>query len=129
MAVKSFLLERVLPTLPDATFVMAYGSGVFSQKSYSKDEKVCNKMKPLKEIWSELSKPVVDVILGVDNATSWHSENMKQNNAHYSFLKYLPNAAHKIATLQNAVPAHLYYNTLISVGDYVSETLHHIGVL
>ena len=62
----SFDAEKLIEKYkPD--FAMAYGSGVFRQEGYSKDD-----------------KPMVDFIFGVDNALEWHKRNLQKNGEDYS---------------------------------------------
>ena len=66
--------EHILSVLPDYSFAITYGSGVFRQKGYS-DKDVKNAM--------------LDVIIGVDDPELWHKLNLKQNAKHYSSLRLL----------------------------------------
>jgi len=102
MSVKCLLERHVLPLFPPSTFVMAYGSGVFAQKSYTTKD-----------------KPVIDLIIGVAHAETWHEANLQKNPDHYSGLKYLPRPARVMQSLQDNFPARLYYNTLVPVSDFM----------
>lgn len=53
--------------LPPFKYAFAYGSGVFKQRSSSEGER----------------KPMVDVIVAVNNARTWHERNMMLHPKHY----------------------------------------------
>lgn len=88
------VFERVLHSLPKGIqMAFAYGSGVFQQTG------------------GDMSKNMIDFIVVVDNPQRWHTENMKMNSKHYSFLKWL--GPRKITHIQENFGAGIYYNTLV----------------
>lgn len=110
--------ERILSELATLTawlpksgvsLIFAYGSGVLPQ------------------IGRDPKQNMVDLVFVVDNARSWHAENLKRNPRHYSFMRFL--GAGRIAYYQTQYPARVYYNTLVRVGERyikygVIETKH-----
>ncbi|KAK7505411.1 hypothetical protein BaRGS_00003156 [Batillaria attramentaria] len=76
----------------------AYGSGVYQQEGHP-----------------DMSHNMLDFVIVVDDAKTWHKENLKLNRHHYSFLKYT--GSHSIAYLQNNFGAGVYFNTLVPFED------------
>jgi len=60
---------------------------------------------------------MVDLIFVVDNPTEWHTDNLKMNPSHYSFLKYLGPKA--ISSIQENLACGVYYNTFANVDEMV----------
>lgn len=90
------IYSRILSHFPqNMSFCFAYGSGV---KQQLKNEGKSN---------------MIDMIYCVDNPYRWHSANVKENNSHYSGLKYFgPNF---IAKFQENSGAKVYFNTLVPI--------------
>lgn len=63
------VLRALLPERGVA-FAFAYGSSVFAQPDYS----------------SSAQRPMLDLVVAVDDPASWHSRNCARNSAHYSGL-------------------------------------------
>lgn len=95
----SRLYHRILESLPDGIqMAFAYGSGVYQQDGHF-----------------DISQNMLDFIIVVDDAQTWHKENMRRNRCHYSFLKYT--GSRTIAYLQEEFGAGVYFNTLIPFED------------
>lgn len=84
-------------------YSFAYGSGVFSQ--LNNNEAVTKK--------STKSSNMIDFVFVVDDSLQFHTENLKQNRSHYSFLKWL--GPKNISLFQDEIPAACYYNTLVPI--------------
>ena len=65
---------------------------------------------------SLLQGKMLDLILVVDDAKSWHDENIARNPSHYSFLRY--GGGTIIAKTQRAGGG-VYYNTLVNINTEV----------
>ncbi|KAF3098355.1 Mitochondrial translocator assembly and maintenance protein 41 [Orbilia oligospora] len=76
-------------------YAFAYGSGVFSQGTSSKD------------------KPMVDLIFGVTYTQHWHSLNLTEHRDHYSFLGKMGSGV--VAKVQDGFGAGVYFNTYVEV--------------
>ena len=59
---------------------------------------------------------MLDLVFIVEDANSWHAENVKNNKHHYSFLHHL--GSKRISKIQR-LPACVYYNTFVQIGDQV----------
>lgn len=94
----SSVYSKILSKFPQSfSFCFAYGSGVKKQ--------LCNAS----------TNNMIDLVFCVDDPQKWHAANLKDNNAHYSGLKYLgPNF---IAKFQDNSGAKVYFNTLVSLDD------------
>ncbi|CAD8089534.1 unnamed protein product [Paramecium sonneborni] len=66
------LLKQFIQNLPLSEFCFAYGSAVQPQFNYDYTK----------------SKPMIDLILAVDNVEEWHLQNIQINPTHYSGLSY-----------------------------------------
>ena len=111
------MFSKILSNFPSPLrLAFAYGSGVFQQHGHA-----------------AVTQNMLDFIFVVDNPVTWHKENIKTNNSHYSFLKYF---GHKyISCVQQKYGAHVYFNTLvqcegrtikygvISTDDFVDDLL------
>lgn len=65
------------------------------------------------------------MVFAVDDAVSWHADNLQCNGSHYSLLRLLGPRA--LARLQHS-PAGVYYNTLLHIDSQVLlETRAHGG--
>ncbi|KAG9509101.1 Phosphatidate cytidylyltransferase, mitochondrial, partial [Fragariocoptes setiger] len=60
------------------------------------------------------STRMIDLIIAVRDPLSWHEENLRRNNNHYSFLKYF-GGANTVTKLQENFGAKIYFNTLVRV--------------
>jgi len=90
---KKFLFERILERYePD--FAVAYGSGVFSQNGYTRDD-----------------RPMIDFIFGVSDPLQWHAKNIAQNPKDYSATTRFLNAK-SLAKIQDFGPG-LFYNPFV----------------
>lgn len=92
-------------------YSFAYGSGVFSQlnnnEAVTKDSKSSSNM--------------IDFVFVVNDSVQFHTDNLKQNRSHYSFLKWL--GPKNISKFQDDIPAACYYNTLIPINiDDTNQT-------
>eukprot|EP01103_Thecamoeba_quadrilineata_P005128 TRINITY_DN1496_c0_g1_i6.p1 TRINITY_DN1496_c0_g1~~TRINITY_DN1496_c0_g1_i6.p1 ORF type:complete len:309 (+),score=73.81 TRINITY_DN1496_c0_g1_i6:216-1142(+) len=84
--------------LPEFRFGFAYGSGIFKQKGYKEGE-----------------KPMLDLILAVDNSRDWHQNNIARNPSDYSFLSAF--GPKLVANVQEKFGASIYYNPLVPFHD------------
>lgn len=80
------------------SYAFAYGSGVTQQTGYSK---------------SDLKNSLFDLVFCVNDPLIWHTENIKLNPSHYSFMRYFD--AKTIAKFQTNYGAKVYCNTLIPI--------------
>lgn len=98
---KHDFFQIILNQFPTQYIVHAfgYGSGVFEQARKG----------------SSLKKPMVDIILVVNDSEEFHSENLIRNNDHYSFLKYF--GASVLKNVQENYGSRMYFNTMIHVDD------------
>ncbi|XP_048212242.1 phosphatidate cytidylyltransferase, mitochondrial isoform X2 [Perognathus longimembris pacificus] len=88
--------RRVLAHFPgELSLAFAYGSGVFRQAGRGWDQK----------------NTMLDLVFTVDDPVAWHTQNLKKNWSHYSFLKML--GPKFITSVQNNYGAGVYYNPLI----------------
>ncbi|KAH3899618.1 putative phosphatidate cytidylyltransferase SCDLUD_003898 [Saccharomycodes ludwigii] len=76
-------------------YAFGYGSGVFKQSGYTKND-----------------KPQIDLIFGVNHPSHWHSLNMRQNPNHYSSLKYF--GSEFISKFQD-IGAGIYFNPFVEL--------------
>lgn len=91
---KPDVFQRVIGRFPPGIqMAFAYGSGVFQQTGQDK------------------SKNMLDFIIVVDNAHTWHAENLKVNKSHYSFLSTF--GPKVISKIQEKYGAGIYFNTLV----------------
>ena len=90
--------NRILNQFPfrNIKFAFAYGSGVFEQLNNKTSD-----------------QQMIDFVFVVDDSVRFHTENLKQNGTHYSFLKWL--GPHFISYIQNDLGAACYYNTLVQI--------------
>lgn len=77
-------------------YAFGYGSGVFQQAGYSKDQ----------------DKPQIDMIFGVTHPDHFHSLNMRQNPDHYSSLRHFGSAF--VSKFQE-VGAGVYFNPFADI--------------
>ncbi|KAK3093251.1 hypothetical protein FSP39_013269 [Pinctada imbricata] len=97
--VSTDVCERILCNFPDGIdMAFAYGSAVFKQEGQDEAQKKSN---------------MLDFIFVVNDPLEWHSQNLKANNSHYSFLKYLGPKA--IADIQTKYGAGVYFNSKVFV--------------
>ena len=61
---------------------------------------------------------MLDLIFVVDDAESWHSENLARNPHHYSFLRYLGT---DVITKTQRAGGRVYYNTLVEIDSQVTK--------
>lgn len=80
-------------------YAFGYGSGVFQQSGYSKDD----------------AKPQIDLIFGVGHPAHFHSLNMRQNPQHYSSLRYFGSSF--ISKFQE-VGAGVYFNPFAEINGH-----------
>lgn len=66
--------------------------------------------------WHCLQGKMLDMVFVVEDPLHWHRENLERNRRHYSCLRWC--GAGCVAGVQE-LPAGLYYNTLVHVGDQV----------
>ncbi|XP_047390843.1 phosphatidate cytidylyltransferase, mitochondrial isoform X3 [Sciurus carolinensis] len=89
--------RKILSHFPEElSLAFAYGSGVYRQAGPNSDQK----------------NAMLDFVFTVDDPVAWHSENLKKNWSHYSFLKVL--GPKVITSVQNNYGAGVYYNPLIT---------------
>jgi len=72
---------------------MGHGSGVFAQPGY---------------IYDTNSRPMVDLIFGVDDVRGWHTENIKRNGSHYSWLSWMGSGL--VTRVNQWGPAGVYFH-------------------
>lgn len=92
------LMKRLLSAFPPVRFAFAYGSGAIKQTGYTSQ-----------------SNAQYDMIFVVDDAASWHEQNLAANKDHYSCLRHLGPAA--VAKVQTHFGAHIYFNPFVKLGD------------
>lgn len=80
-------------------YAFGYGSGVFQQAGYSKDDK----------------SPQIDMIFGVTHPSHFHSLNMRQNPQHYSTLKYF--GSNFVSKFQE-IGAGIYFNPYAEINGH-----------
>lgn len=88
------------------SFCFAYGSGVKQQIGYADVSRRQSNVKG--------AAPMIDLILCVDDAFQWHSENVQLNPSDYSSLARLA-GVENITRLQLEYGARVYCNTLIAL--------------
>ncbi|KAF3933282.1 hypothetical protein ABW20_dc0108812 [Dactylellina cionopaga] len=76
-------------------YAFAYGSGVFSQGTGSKE------------------KPMIDLMFGVTYTQHWHSLNLTEHRDHYSFLGRMGSGV--VARVQDGFGAGVYFNTYVEL--------------
>ncbi|XP_053324589.1 phosphatidate cytidylyltransferase, mitochondrial [Spea bombifrons] len=92
-----YQFRRILTYFPqDISLAFAYGSGVFRQSGTAH---------------GSVGNNMLDFVFAVDDPVMWHSMNVKQNPAHYSFLRFL--GPKNITSVQNDYGAGVYYNTMV----------------
>ena len=109
--------QQILSKFPTKhiKFAFAYGSGVFEQLENAPPPKTA-------------SSNMIDFVFAVDDSVKFHDENLRRNPSHYSFLRHL--GPYYISRLQDAVPAGVYYNTLVPLElDDSSTRLIKYGVV
>jgi hypothetical protein len=60
---------------------------------------------------------MLDMIFVVDDPVSWHTENMKTNQEHYSLMRYFGPRA--VGNIQSCA-AGVYYNPMVKIDNQVS---------
>ncbi|EDO19095.1 hypothetical protein Kpol_2000p62 [Vanderwaltozyma polyspora DSM 70294] len=80
-------------------YAFGYGSGVFQQSGYSKEN----------------DKPQIDMIFGVSHPSHFHSLNLRQNPHHYSTLRYFGT---KFISKFQEVGAGLYFNPYADINGH-----------
>jgi len=93
---RSLQLERHFPTMCCA---IAYGSGVFPQQTDTAS--------------ASDTTPLIDLLFVVEDAVSWHRDNLNKNRRHYSGLRLF--GPEVIARVQQGYGAQLYYHTNVAV--------------
>ena len=91
------LLKQFLPFRP--AYAFAYGSRVKLQARESN------------------AKDQIDLVIAVDDSATFHRANLQKNSSHYSFLKRF--GANFISSVQEKIPAGVYYNTLVPIGGHL----------
>ena len=87
--------QEVLETLPPTKFAFSYGSAVFPQA----------------KVRTPTRRRMLDLVLAVEDAESWHAENLEKNPEHYALpLRHF--GAKYLALFQRLGPR-IYYNTLM----------------
>ena len=90
------IYNKIMKKFPDVEMSFAYGSAVFKQHGQTDDQAKSN---------------MLDFIFVVKDPYDWHSKNLKMNNNHYSFLKYL--TAKNVAKIQDNWGAGVYFNSKV----------------
>lgn len=93
------LAKQLIQRFPKCSYGFAYGSGVKKQTGY--DDKA-------------QKQAMIDLILCVDDAYDWHTENLKRNPKDYSFMRYF---GPKAITDYQDYSAGVYFNTLVPIDD------------
>jgi translocator assembly and maintenance protein 41 len=92
------MFYRILARFPpNVSFSFAYVSGVKKQLSYAETSK----------------KPMIDLIICVDNAHRWHTSNLERNQSDYSAFQFF--GSKFITTYQEHFGANVFFNTLIPI--------------
>jgi mitochondrial translocator assembly and maintenance protein 41 len=98
---RSWLGELVRGVFPPTRMAFAYGSGVFSQVGGGGG--------------GGGARPMIDMVLAVDDPVVWHAENMERNRSHYSAIAHpLLGGAVRVASLQDTA-ARVWYNAMVPV--------------
>jgi mitochondrial translocator assembly and maintenance protein 41 len=104
-------MKRIIEkNFPKIDFGFGYGSGIFQQFNQKKN----GKMK--------------DFIFVVQNSQTFHEENLKRNQHHYSFISRLFGSSF-INFIQKNGGGHLYYNTFIKLKENEDEIIIKYGVM
>jgi len=93
MKTLSFNQAELLDTY-NPNFAMAYGSGVFEQEGYDKEE-----------------KPMVDFIFGTHSTQEWHKNNLQNNKNDYSLISKVFGS--KFINYLQKTGAKIYYNPYV----------------
>jgi mitochondrial translocator assembly and maintenance protein 41 len=108
MSFKSTILDEEL--FPPVLFALAYGSGAVAQSGYDPAE-----------------RPMLDLVLVVDDPLEWHRLNFVGNFDHYSLVASL--GPRTVASIQS-LSAGVYYNTLTPMkGESQKGRLMKYGVV
>eukprot|EP00873_Tetraselmis_striata_P002603 jgi/Tetstr1/422867/TSEL_013658.t1 len=91
-------LEESLEQFPPVRHAFAYGSGVFQQPGLYRPD-------------GSGGAPMIDFVLVVDDPARWHSENLRLNRSHYSFLGAL--GADAVTACAEHIGAGVHFNTLV----------------
>jgi translocator assembly and maintenance protein 41 len=95
------LLEGVVASFrAPIRYAFAYGSGVFEQDGYKKDDP---------------NPPMLDFIFAVNHPAHWHSININQHPSHYSFHTRLLGSSF-ISKVQDVSPG-IWYNAFVRIND------------
>eukprot|EP01147_Barroeca_monosierra_P011193 gene11193-3250_t len=93
------LTERLLCYLPVTKFAFAYGSAAFPQHNH---------------IYN--SRTMLDIIIAVEDAEAFHSQNIRVNPYHYSYAARMIGPKN-IAAIQQSTGARIYYHPYVYLGD------------
>lgn len=114
--------KSILKQFPDVDFAVAYGSGVYGQRSYD----------------VSANKPTIDMIFAVSNPSDWHEKNLAIHSRHYSeplrslgyvnvslsFVRktstnvaFVRGRSSAIAWVQNSGGANVYYHPFVDLDD------------
>ena len=97
-------LKALVECFPPVVHSFGYGSGVFSQNNNHDDDG---------------DSSMVDLILVVDNAETWHTQNLLQNPSHYATLPRMLGPA-VCARLQRTGPG-VYFHASICVNNTLTK--------
>lgn len=86
---------QILAQLPPAAFAFAYGSAVVPQHHV------------------DSSRRMIDLVLAVNDASSWHARNLRLNPSHYSFPMSNLGPSSIVALQRSNFGARVYYNTIL----------------
>jgi translocator assembly and maintenance protein 41 len=101
---KNELRSLIKRNFPPVKFIMAYGSGIFQQVGYNYS---CN---------NNRKRPMIDLILAVNNSKQWHRENLELNRDHYSTLMSICGSS-IIEKVQRNFGAQIYYNPFVHLKE------------
>ena len=96
-------MNKLVEAFPQGTqLAFAYGSGAITQATYDYTIKDASKL------------PMLDLILAVEDAEAWHTENKMRNPSHYTPLVDV--GPKHIAWIQNHIGARVWFNTMVPIG-------------
>uniref|UniRef100_A0A7S2TIB0 Phosphatidate cytidylyltransferase, mitochondrial n=1 Tax=Lotharella oceanica TaxID=641309 RepID=A0A7S2TIB0_9EUKA len=100
-------LARILQRFPHCDFACAYGSAVFKQRGYYANGSPASRSSPS-------SPPMLDIIIGVEDAERWHNENMSRNPEDYTWpLSWF--SGRGVKRFQETGGAHMVYHPYIPI--------------
>lgn len=108
--------QQIVRELPgDISFAFAYGSAAFAQSLVPRDKKDVLSSSSSYQQQSLQESLMLDLILVVKDAYSFHCANFQMNPSHYSFLKYF--GPKTLTRIQRNFKANIYFNVVWEVSS------------